>query len=93
LPHWLAPAVLAQWGRNRDPNERARALLELFKTGSRKLFTEFNARWDNPVRATVRLGGSFNDWPRWPYQLGEMLLRSPEVPRQLANMMRPTSDV
>lgn len=93
LPHWLGPAVLAQWGRNRDPNERARALLDFFKTGSRKLFTEFCARWANPVRATVRLGGSFDDGPRWPYQLGEMLLRSPEVLKQLEAMMRPTSDV
>lgn len=93
LPHWFAPAVLAQWGRNRDPNDRSRALLEFVKTGSWSLFTEFCARWDNPVRATVRLRGSFNEWPRWPYQLGEMLLRSPEVPRQLAAMMRPTSDV
>jgi hypothetical protein len=86
LPLWLAPAVLAQWGRNRDPNERAMALPELFKsTGYRKLFSEICARWDNPVRATVRLRGSFNDWPRWPYQLGELLLRSPELLGQLAD--------
>jgi hypothetical protein len=88
LPHWLAPAVLAQWGRIRDPNQRAMALPELFKKtiGYRTFFGELCARWNNPVRATVRLGGSFNDWPRWPYQLGELFLRSPEIPRQLASM-------
>ena len=95
LPRWLAPAVLAQWGRDRDPNERALALPELFgqATSYRKLISEFCARWDNPVRATIRLGGRFNDWPRWPYQLGELFLRSPEVPRQVATMMRLISDV
>ena len=87
--------MLAQWGRERDPHERATVLPQLFRkaTGCRKLFSEFCARWDNPVRATARLRGSFNDWPRWPYQLGELCLRSHEVPRQLATMMRLTSDV
>jgi hypothetical protein len=85
LPRWLAPAVLAQWGRERDPNERAMALPQLFRTaGYRKVFSEFCARWDNPVRATVRLRGSFSDWPRWPYQLGELFLRSPELLGELA---------
>lgn len=95
LPRWLAPAVLAQWGRNRDPNHRAMALPELLKrtTGYRTFFSELCARWKNPVRATVRLRGRFNDWPRWPYQLGELFLRSPEIPRQLASSIRPTSDL
>ena len=90
LPRWLAPAVLAQWGRDRDPSERAMALPVLFvkATSYRKLISEICTRWDNPVRATIRLRGRFNDWPRWPYRLGELFLRCPEVPRQVATMMR-----
>jgi hypothetical protein len=81
IPGWLAPAVLQQWGRERDPSERATVLPELiWKTrGVRKAFSEFHSRWDNPVRATARTGGRFNNWPRWPYQLLESVLRLPEV--------------
>ncbi|HEY6046251.1 MAG TPA: nucleotidyltransferase family protein, partial [Pyrinomonadaceae bacterium] len=41
LPRWLAPAVLAQWGRDRDPNERAMTLPYFFRQAIsyRKLFT------------------------------------------------------
>lgn len=81
IPRWLVPAVLEQWGRERDPSERATVLPELiWKTRRvRKLFSEFHSRWDNPVRATARTGGRFNNWPRWPYQLLESVLRLPEV--------------
>jgi hypothetical protein len=81
IPRWLAPAVLEQWGRDRDPSERATVLPELiWKTRRvRKIFSEFHSRWDNPVRATARTGGRFNNWPRWPYQVLESVLRLPEV--------------
>jgi hypothetical protein len=80
-PHWLAPAVLAQWGRERDPGERATALPELIRKtlGLKTVLSEVRWRWDNPVRATARTNGRFNNWPRWPYQLGEMVLRSSEL--------------
>jgi len=55
---------------------------------ARKFFNEIYSRWDQPVRATVALRGRFNNWPRWPYQLGELLLRSSEVPKQLALILR-----
>jgi hypothetical protein len=81
IPRWLAPAVLEQWGRERDPSERATVLPKLiWKTRNvGKVFSEFRSRWDNPVRATARTGGRFNNWPRWPYQLGELFLRLPEL--------------
>jgi hypothetical protein len=33
------------------------------------------------------LRGRFNAWPRLPYQLGEVVVRSPELPRQMAIML------
>lgn len=83
LPAWLAPAVLRQWGRERDPNERATKVPEMLTStrASGKVFQELYARWENPVRATARVGGRFNNWPRWPYQIGELLLRAPELLR------------
>jgi hypothetical protein len=94
LPNWLVPAVLRQWSRGRNPDAAGMALPVLRENISTpdRLFNEIDARWDNPVRATVTLRGSFNQWPRWPYQVAELFLHSPEVPRQLAMMLRLTSD-
>jgi hypothetical protein len=90
LPRWLAPAVLRQWGRSQNPHalEMALPALSSRTSDAGKLFKEIYARWDQPVRATIALRGHFNNWPRWPYQLGELLLRSSEVPKQLASMFR-----
>jgi hypothetical protein len=92
-PRWLAPAVLRQWGRSLNPHalEMALSALSVRTDDTRKFFKEVYARWDQPVRATIALRGRFNNWPRWPYQLGELLLRSSEVPKQLALMFRQVS--
>jgi Uncharacterised nucleotidyltransferase len=90
LPRWLVPAVLRQWGRCANPHAAAMALPALLDQFNRprELLRELHERWDQPVRATVALRGRFNNWPRWPYQLGELILRSPELPKQLAMISR-----
>jgi len=89
LPRWLVPAVLRQWSRSLSPNYREQALPSLLNQVTRReLAREIYSRWDQPVRATVAMRGRFNNWPRWPYQLGELLLHSSEVPKQLASMVR-----
>jgi len=89
LPRWLVPAVLRQWGRSLSPNYREPALPALFSqlTNWKEFAGEFFSRLDQPVRATVALRGRFNNLPRWPYQLGEVLLHSFEVPKQSASMI------
>lgn len=89
LPRWLVPAVLEQWRTCLNPNYRDMALAEiptLLRTPG-KLLAELAARWRHPIRATVEVRGRFNDWPRGPYQAGALLLRSPELPRQMAIML------
>jgi hypothetical protein len=89
LPRWLAPAILRQWGRSLNPHAIEAALPALSaQRAPGKFFAEIYARWDQPVRATVALRGRFNNGPRWPYQLAELLLHSSEVPKQLAQMVR-----
>ena len=90
LPRWLAPAILRQWGRSLNPHalEMALPALSARTDDARKFFKEMYARWDQPVRATVAVRGRFNNWPRLPYQLGELLLRSSEIPKQLSEMFR-----
>lgn len=90
LPRWLAPAVLRQWDRCRNSHAAGMALPTLLSAidEPKKIFSELYARWDNPVRSTVALRGRFNDWPRLPYQLTELITNGFEVPRQLSMMIR-----
>jgi hypothetical protein len=75
LPRWLVPAVLRKWGRSASPNYHVPLSALLDGDRARREFTEnFLARLDQPVRATVALCGSFNNWPRLPFQLGELCL-------------------
>jgi hypothetical protein len=75
LPRWLVPAVLRRWGRSVSPNYHVSLSALLGGDGGRKEFAEnLFMRLDQPVRATVALGGRFNNWPRLPYQLGELFL-------------------
>ena len=79
VPRWLAPAVLRQWGRTR---EHFAAQIAPRPSSSVNFFNRcagLYARWENPVRATARVNGRFNDRPRLPYQLLESILRLPEV--------------
>jgi len=89
LPCWLVPAVLRQWSRSLSPNNRYEALPSLLSniTNWRAFIGEAYSRLDQPIRATIALHGRFNNYPRWPYQLGELLLHSPEVPKQLASLL------
>jgi len=90
LPRWLVPAVLRQWSRSLSPNYRAPAVPALLRQigAWKELAEDIYLRWDQPVRATVALHRRFNNWPQWPYQLGDLLLHSSEVPKQLATMLR-----
>jgi hypothetical protein len=90
IPGWLVPAVLRQWDRCRNSHAAGMALPTLLTDISepKKVFTELYARWDNPVRSTAVLGGRFNNWPRLPYQLAELLLHIAEVPKQLRAVLR-----
>src|SRR5258708_4996590 len=73
LPRWLVPAVLRKWERSVSPNYHVPLSALLGGHDERKEFAEnFFARLDQPVRATVALRGRFNNWPRLPYQLGEL---------------------
>jgi hypothetical protein len=102
LPRWLAPAVLHQWGRRRDQSQsvieeegavsRVPGDVSDHKRGPLDIgvwtrLVDLYARWDNPVRATAAIGGRFNSWPRFPYRVGELFLRIPEIPEQLSSLV------
>jgi hypothetical protein len=87
LPRWLAPAVVAEWGKvsevGRQMSDVRFQMSDLGASLAGLPARSRYARWHNPIRATAAVGGQFNDWPRLPYQLGELFLRLPELPKQL----------
>jgi hypothetical protein len=75
LPRWLIPAVLEQWGRGKPLPQEGRRLQSYFqdRTG---LLEAVLTRWPNAIQATVSMHGAFDDWPRWPVQIGDCVRRS-----------------
>jgi|GEM_PF-118010 len=79
LPSWLISSVLKQWetpyAANQPPvTHRAPMAAYLHHPGG--LIADLRRRWPNPIEATVYVGGSFNEFPRFPFQLGESLSRA-----------------
>jgi hypothetical protein len=69
LPRWLLPTVLAAW----DVPFALPSPLAVHIRQPRQLLKELPRHWPNPIEATLVLNGGFNDWPRWPYQLGGVI--------------------
>jgi hypothetical protein len=60
LPSWLVPAVLRQWEEN--PQRTVPHIRELMTT-PRDAYTALARRWPDPISATIRTGGRFDDSP------------------------------
>ena len=88
LPQWLAPSILREWEvrsmslRHRTPMNGSVSYPLLTLKGLRH-------HWPSPVEATVSLGASFTELPRFPLQVGNVLARTAallaRLPRALAS--------
>ncbi len=74
LPRWLLPAVLSQWSTEEHYMDSP-SMAYAFRHPTH-LLRSLRLRWPNPVQATVRVGGPFNELPRLPFQLWECVLRT-----------------
>lgn len=78
LPSWLVPHVLKNWNRPfpdyYPPLSYTRPLASYLRD-PRGLASTLIMRWPDPIEATVRLRGHFNEFPRLPYQLGNLFSR------------------
>jgi Uncharacterised nucleotidyltransferase len=87
LPDWLVRSVIKRWNAPSPPN------LPLFvdQIGPHwwKLETlrAIRHRWPNPIQATVDAGGSFNNWPRLPFQFRDCLVRTARLCRHLPGLL------
>jgi hypothetical protein len=85
LPSWLLPAVKRQWDRCIGAGERPPVVpcLAAHWHHPRRLLAEVRARWDMPIAASVALDAPFNEFPRFPWQLGLALSHVPRWCREL----------
>lgn len=75
LPRWFVPSILARW---ENPNPRLYDYPEPLSSAWRspsKLARAPIQRWRDPIRATVRMNGTFDESPRLFYQLSDFLSR------------------
>jgi hypothetical protein len=90
LPSWLVPTVLKQWEKPfaRDHGVgRHRAPMATYLRKPWGVFADTLRRWPNPIEATVYMRGSFNELPRFPFQVGEFVSRAARFIARLPNAL------
>lgn len=79
LPAWLISNVLKQWETPysvMQPPVSYAAPMSKYVRDPRGLLADLRRRWPNAIEATVYTGGPFNNLPRWPFQIGECVIRA-----------------
>ena len=84
LPSWLVPAVLRQWEIGHKYPMPMAGYLRHPVVGALQVLPR---RWPNPIEATVRRHGPFNELPRLPFQIIEFLLRVARLPFQISQSL------
>jgi hypothetical protein len=84
LPRWLVPTLLSQWGL--EEVQPGRSTIQNPRKPSE--WMGLNLRWPDPIQATVRVGGPFNGFPRFPFQVAELLSRSLQFMVRLPALLR-----
>jgi len=77
VPGWLIESTLKQWGNllsDRLPI-RPRPLISQAPRRPAAMVKAVIDRWPDPITATLNMGGGFDDFPRFPYQLGSFVTR------------------
>jgi Uncharacterised nucleotidyltransferase len=81
LPRWFVQAVLRNWARG-DGRSHMEPVFRAFvaRLGHpAELWSEARLRWDRPIEATLEVRGPMNDLLRWPFQVGAVVRRTPEL--------------
>jgi len=68
----MIPTIWREWGRLYRP----RWPLEMALRSPRSLVRELVHKWPNPIEATVTVRGTFERWPRLPFQLADCVVRT-----------------
>lgn len=87
LPGWLVPSILRQW-EVRSMSQRHRTPMAGAISHPVRTLKGLRHHWPTPVEATVTLGGSFNEIPRLPFQVGSCLSRAARLLARLPRSLR-----
>lgn len=79
LPRWIIPAVLRQWGTPYHP----RIPTEYALGSPRMILKEIRHKWPNPIEATVTVNARLDDFPRFPIQLADCVVRATRLIRRV----------
>jgi hypothetical protein len=74
VPEWMIEAVLLHWSTLFPADHlpvRPAPLMVNNLTSGRKIVRGAIERWPDPITATFNMGGEFNNFPRWPYQVAD----------------------
>jgi hypothetical protein len=78
LPDWLVTNVLKQWenpfATNQPPMSHPLRMMDSLRHPN-GIWKAIQARWPNPIIATISVNGKLNRAPRFPYQLGNCISR------------------
>jgi len=78
LPAWLIHDVVSNWDAPFPERYPPLSYLPPMSTYLRHpagIWKALRKRWPDPIEATIRLRGPFNEMPRFPFQVGNALLR------------------
>jgi hypothetical protein len=89
LPRWLVPTILKEW-ESLLPSmpQRHHAPIANYLRSPVGVLRGLRYRWPNPIEATISVRGSFNDLPRFPFQLGNCLARTAKFAARLPKLLR-----
>jgi hypothetical protein len=79
LPRWLIPDVMKNWDRpfpERYPPLSYLPPMSTYLRHPRGVLKAIGTRWPDPIEATIRLRGPFNEMPRLPFQIGNAVWRT-----------------
>ena len=78
LPQWFIRGVMRNWDAPFPDNYPPLSYVPPMSTYLRRprgVLKALRKRWPDPIEATIRLRGPFNEMPRMPFQLGNALWR------------------
>ena len=86
LPGWLVPSVLKEWERPGVKEHGPPELIMISLRHPTRVPKAMLNRWPDPIGATIRVKGSFNELPRLPFQLKDYLIQTGKFIKRLTRL-------
>ena len=88
MPRWLVPTLLHHWERPCLEDHRPPELIMKTLRRPSRVPKALALRWPDPIGATIRLRGSFNQCPRLPFQIGDYVIKNGKFLMRLPRLIK-----